>query len=97
MKMWLDLITRTHVITIKQNGLSYQEIKRHLVEEDIKVSIVSLWKLVDKYRWTCSFVDRPCLRPPKNEHYVLIDQLLTENNDVTTQTLLLKLKEVSQS
>ena len=42
--MRLDLTTRTRVITLEQNGLSYQEIKRHLAEEDI---IVSLWKLVD--------------------------------------------------
>ena len=34
--------SRSSVITMKQNGLSYQEIQRHLEEEDIKISLVSL-------------------------------------------------------
>ena len=96
MKMRLDLGTRTRVITLKQNGLSYLEIKRHLEEEDIKVSIVSLWKLVDKYHRTSSVIDRPRLRPPRklsDDHYALIDQLLTENDELTTRLLLHKLKE----
>ena len=94
--MWLELGTRSSVITMKQNGLSYREIRRHLEEEDIKISLVSLWKLVSKYRRTGSVVDRPCLRPPRklsDDCYVLIDNLLSENDELTTRMLLLRLKE----
>ena len=95
-KTQLDLGTRSRVITMKQNGLSYQEIQHHLEEEDIKISLVSLWKLVSKYRRTGSVVDRPCLRPPRklsDDCYVLIDNLLSENDELTTRMLLLRLKE----
>ena len=33
--MWLELGTRSSVITMKQSGLSYREIRRDLEEEDI--------------------------------------------------------------
>ena len=42
-KMQLDLGTCSHVITMKQNKLSYQVIQRHLEVEDIKISLVSLY------------------------------------------------------
>ena len=38
-KVWLDLSTRSRVITMKQNGLNYREIQRHLEEEDTKISL----------------------------------------------------------
>ena len=94
--MRLDLGTRSRVVAMKQNGLSYREIQRHLEEEDIKISVVSLWKLVSKYRRTGSVVDRLRSRPPKklsDDCYVLIDNLLSENDELTTRMLLLKLRE----
>ena len=55
-----------------------------------------LWELVSKYCRTGSVVDRPRLRPPRklsDDCYVLIDNLLSENNELTTRMLLLRLKE----
>ena len=95
-KMQLDLGTYSRVMTIKQNGLSYREIQHYLKKEDIKIPLVSLWKLVSKYCRTGSAVDRPCLRPPiklSDDCYILIDNFLSENDELTTQMLLLRLKE----
>ena len=58
-----------------------------------------LWELVSKYRCNSSVVDRPRLRPPRklsDDCYVLIDNLLSENNELTTRMLLLRLKENDQ-
>ena len=52
--------------------------------------------VVSKYRRTGSVVDRPRLRPPRelsDDCYVLIDNLLSENDELTTRMLLLRLKE----
>ena len=55
----LDLRTREKVVLLKKQGYVHQEIAQRLKEENISISIKSLYLLSAKYRYTNSVVDKP--------------------------------------
>ena len=88
--MRLDLQTRERVVTLKRQGYTYREIRERLREEQIEVTVKSLYLLVAKYNQTGSVVDRyraTRLRILGNEHYRVIDDALTQNDELTTRQL----------
>ena len=88
--MRLDLRTRERVVLLKKQGYTYREIAQRLKEENVVVSIKSLYLLVTKYRNTNSVVDRPRRRRPRllsREHYIFIDNQLSLNDELTTKQL----------
>ena len=75
---------------LKKQGYTYREIASRLKEENIIVTINSLYLLVTKYRHTNSLVDKPRQsrsRLLNREHYFFIDNQLLLNDELTTRQL----------
>ena len=85
----LDVSTRGRVVVLRQKGYSVREIRARLMEEGIPVSLVSIYKLLKKYEYTGSVVDRKS-KPstPKilqSEHLHILDEALAENDELTAR------------
>ena len=88
--MRLDLSTRRRVVLLKEAGMTYKEIQQRLAEEDITVTIKTLYLLVAKFRETKSVVDRPRGQPQKilsREHCRVIDEVLAQNDETNARAL----------
>ena len=86
----LDLHTRERVVALKRRGYTYKAIQQPLQEEDITVSIKSLYLLVAEHAHTNSLVDRPRLKHQRilsEEHYCTINSALVENDELTTRQI----------
>ena len=86
----LDLQTRSRVVRLKEEGHTYKAIQKCLEEEGIIITIKRLYLLMAKYYKTNSVVDRPRSSSRKilsHEHYTFIDDLLTENDQLTSRKL----------
>ena len=87
----LDFQTRRRVIALKlRHGLSVDNIKKRLEQEDILVSRQSLHKLLRKYRLHGTYVDLPRRAQPKKislEMYSIIEDELTKNDELTSPQL----------
>ena len=87
----LDLQTRRRVVALKlRHGLSVDNIKKRLEQEDILVSHQSLHKLLRKYRLHGTYVDLPRRAQPKNispEMYFIIEDELVKNDELTSPQL----------
>ena len=80
----LDVSTRGHVVLLRHKGCSIAEIRARLIEENVPVSLVSIYKLLKKYEDTGSVVDHKRRRnTPKilqPEHLHFLDESLAEND-----------------
>lgn len=89
-RMRLDIWTRERVVLLKKQGYTYREIAQRLKEENIFISIKSLYLSILKYRYTNSVVDKPRQSQTKllnREHYFFIDNQLSLNDELTTRQL----------
>ena len=87
----LDLQTRRRVVALKlRHGLSVDNIKKRLEQEDILVSRQSLHKLLRKYCLHGTYVDLPRRAQPKKispEMYFIIEDELVKNDELTSPQL----------
>ena len=87
----LDLQTRRRVVALKlRHGLSVDNIKKRLEQEDILVSRQSLHKLLCKYRLHGTYVDLPRRAQSKKispEMYFIIEDELVKNDELTSPQL----------
>ena len=75
---------------LKKLGYTYRAIQRRLKEEGTAVSIKTLYLLMVKYNNTKTITDRPRAKRRKllnDEHYRVIDNALSENDELTTRQL----------
>ena len=86
----LDIATRRRVIVLKQSGYSIAEIKQRLSEENISISLQSLFSLVKKYNETGKLIDMPRRTRPRKltrEMMAMLNQLLSENDELTSRRI----------
>ena len=84
----LDIATRRRVIILKLSGYSVSEIRKHLSEENISISLQSLFSLVKKYNETGRLIDMPRRTRPRKltrEMMAMLNQLLSENDELTAR------------
>ena len=84
----LDIAARRRVIVLKQSGCSIAEIKKPLSEENISISLQSLFSLVKKYNETGKLIDMPRRTRPRKltrEMMEMLNQLLLENDELTAR------------
>lgn len=92
----LNLVDRKRVIALFCRGYSVSQIKKRLVEENVYISIRSLYKLIEKFEDTGTIVDRPRRTTPRKvteEMRIAIDQELKCNDELTSRQLQSFLKE----
>ena len=92
----LDIATRRRVVVLKQSGYSIAEIKQRLSEENISISLQSLFSLVKKYNETGKLIDMPRRARPRKlttEMMAMLNQLLSENDELTSRRIRLSLLE----
>ena len=93
----MSLETRRRVIIFSKSGYKLKEIKARL-EEGIEVSKTSLCLLIKKYKATGTIADK--VRPPAKtkklelEHLCLIDEALDEDDEISTNEIRSKLRDV---
>ena len=86
----LDIAARRRVIVLKQSGYSIAEIKQRLSEENISISLQSLFSLVKKYNETGKLIDMPRRTRPRKltrEMMAMLNQLLSENDELTSRRI----------
>ena len=91
----LDINTR-RVVFLKQAGYSIAEIQKRLKEENISISSQALFNLVRKYNETGRLIDMPRRTRPRkldDEMRAVLNQALTENDELTTRQALCLLIE----
>lgn len=84
----LDISTRRRVVFLKQSGYSIAEIKKRLNEENISISLQSLFNLVKKHNETGKLIDLPRRTRPRKltrEMMALLNQALSENDELTAR------------
>ena len=84
----LDIAARRRVIILKQSGYSIAEIKQRLSEENVTISLQSLFSLVKKYSETGKLIDmsrRTRRRKLTGEMTAMLNQLLSENDELTAR------------
>ena len=77
-------------------GRSVIAIQRRLQEENQSISLQSLFKLFRKYKHYHTYVDLPRKAVPKKitpEMMIRIDELLNENDELTSRQIRTSLKE----
>ncbi len=78
--------TRQRVVMMWRKGRSLRGIQKRLEQEEIKVSIVSLCKLTQKFRLYNSVLNRPTYKPPRilgEEHLRFIDDTMAQDQEMT--------------
>ena len=76
---------------LRESGSTITKIQKRLEEEQIFVSLVSLYKLLKRYRETGNVGDTPRRRITKKlgeEQLVAIDEALAANDELTARQLL---------
>ena len=85
----LDVSMRRCGVLLHRNGCSIAEIRARLIEENVPVSLGSIYKLLKKYEDTGNIVD--CKRRPSTpkflqpEHLHFLDEALVENDELTAE------------
>ena len=82
--------TRARVVWLWRAGYSVSNIRKRLLEEDIKVSRKSLYVLLKNYQQTSSIADRkkePRRRLLGVQHFQFVDEALEGNNQLTSRQL----------
>ena len=77
--------TRCKVILLWKKGLTLRGIKKRLAEEGTTISIVSICKLIMKFRLTNSALDCRTYKPPRTlveEHLRFIDESMADNPEL---------------
>ena len=83
----MSLETRAKVISMRSRNYSVSKIKKHLKEEGVMISKVSLFALFKKYDATKIIEDMK--KEPRPQilvqlHYRFLDNIMTETNDFTS-------------
>ena len=81
---------RSNVILLWKNGYPVTVIQDRLFQEGVKVSKVSLFALIKKFKSTALVIDLP--RKPRTSvlsecHYHFIDEKMTADNELTSRQL----------
>ena len=85
----MSLETRAKVIAMKSSNYSLRKIKEHL-EGGVSVSKVLIYMLIKKYEKTNTIKDikqRFRAMIIHENHYCFMDNLMAENNDLTSKQL----------
>ena len=86
----LDIAARRRVIVLKQSRYSIAEIKKRSSEENISISLQSLFSLVKKYNETGKLIDMPRRKRPRKltrEMMEMLNQLLSKNDELTARRI----------
>ena len=78
--------TRCRVVLLWKKGLTLRGIQKGLAEEGTTVSIVSICKLIKKFKLTNSVQDCRTYKPPRTlveEHLRFIDESMADNPELT--------------
>ena len=92
----MDISTRKRVIVLQRAGYSVKAIHDHLLEEGTYVTRRSLYRLCKKFRIKHTVLDLPRGRKQRklsNEMQVMIDDMLKENDELTSRQIRSKLQE----
>ena len=87
----LNVSTPGRIIALRSKGYSVAEIRARLLEESTPVSLVSIYKLLRKYKCTGTVVDRR--RKPstpkilQSEHLRFLDEALDQDDELTARML----------
>ena len=84
-RMSLEIYSR--VINLHRSGFKLKDIQLHLKEEDICVSRKSLCLLLRKYRIHGVVSDLPRRAKRRNYHLKLIDEAITEDDEISASDL----------
>ena len=83
----LDIETRK-VVYLSCSGYSVSQIKKRLIQENIHISLVALYKLLKKYEETGKLIDFPRRTCPKKLNDVMrafLNQALSGNDELTAR------------
>ena len=83
----MSVDTRARVVWLWRAGYSVSNIRKRLLEEDIKVSRKSLYILLKKYQQTSSIADRKKEPRRSVQHFQFVDEALEGNNELTSRQL----------
>ena len=86
----LDVDTRRRVVILRDRGYSVSQIKARLLEENIVVSLVSIYKLLKRKEETGTVIDRKRKSSPKilrSEHLRFIDDAMANDDELTARRL----------
>ncbi|CAF0820676.1 unnamed protein product [Brachionus calyciflorus] len=91
--MRAPLIFRQRIITLRSLGLSFKKISKRLESEGLMISCVSIYKICKKYDKTKFLPDfqrsgRKAIF--KQIHYELLNELISNNRDITSQEIAIK-------
>ena len=86
----ISVETRRRVVLLKNSGYTMKEIRERLLEEDISISLVSLFRLLKKYNEHGTIRDLP--RPPpitrlNREQVQYVDCCMAGNDELTARQL----------
>ena len=84
----LSIEARRRVIALRGIGYSVQEIRKRLAEENISISLQSLFNLLRKYKDTGHLLDLPRKAKPKklnDEMRKFLNEALSENDELTAR------------
>ena len=87
----MNIATRTRVVHLRKMGYSLKKIRDRLLEENIKVSKMSISLLLSKYHSTGSVADKLPLSKRQGklseDHYKWIDEMMLENDELSALKL----------
>ena len=84
----LSIEARKRVIILRSIGYSIQEIRERLAEENISISLQSLFNLLRKHKDTGHVLDLPRRAKPKklnDEMRIFLNEALNENDELTAR------------
>ena len=86
----LDMDMRSRIIVLRHRGYSVSQIRARLLEENIKASRISIYKLLRRKEETGTVIDRKRKRAPKilqSKHLSFIDDAMANDNELTARRL----------
>ena len=84
----LDIEARQRVIILRQAGYSVADIRKHLEEENIVVSLQALFNLLRKHKETGKLMDLPRRARPRklsSEMMVFLNQAMAVDDELTAR------------
>ena len=93
----ISVETRRRIVAIKSSGYSVTQIQQRLADEDIRVSKVTIYKLLKKYEECRTVLDKPrrasLPRKLNADHVKFIDDSMAANDEITARQMRILLLE----
>ena len=96
----LSLETRKRITILREQGFSVSEIITRLTQENVFVSRQAVYNLLKKYRESNQIIDLPKRtrrRKVIHEMISVIDEALTDNDELKASTLFINMALINQN